>query len=185
MVSIAREILAPRGIGAIVFAVTGMSSETNEWDQAHGATRIELLDTKQLAELATMGVEIASHSRTHRELPLLAVDEQAQEIVGSAADLKQATGIRPRFFAYPYGAFDAATPNAVSEGGFLAAFVLAYRHASQASNRFKLPRVIILSDDDGWRFRLKTSVPQLFGRLLQLWALPHRAVRFARRLHGG
>jgi len=32
-------VLQPRGIPALTFAVTGMASATNEWDQAYGPDR--------------------------------------------------------------------------------------------------------------------------------------------------
>ncbi len=79
LLEIARDVLKPRGIQAIAFAVTGMESGTNEWDQAYGADCLELLTGEQLRELTSLGVEVGSHSRTHREMPLLGELEQEAE----------------------------------------------------------------------------------------------------------
>ncbi|MBV9527158.1 glycosyltransferase [Sphingomonas sp.] len=183
MVRLARGTLASRGISAILFVVTGASSGTNEWDQPHGARQVRLLDAAELAGLVEIGLEIGSHSRTHRELPRLSPSGKAAEIRGSADDLERATGVRPRFFAYPYGALDDASEQAVRASGFTAGFAVAYKHATSPNDRYRIPRVMILASDDGWRFRLKTTAPRLFGRLLQLRSLPGRVTRRMNRLH--
>ena len=122
LLAIARDVLRPRDIPALAFAVTAMKSATNEWDQAYGSGRVSLLAPQQLRELADLGVEIGSHSRTHREMPLLAGPEQEQEASGSADDLVAQGLPRPRFFAYPFGFADDGSKNAVRKAGYLAAF---------------------------------------------------------------
>jgi glycosyltransferase involved in cell wall biosynthesis/peptidoglycan/xylan/chitin deacetylase (PgdA/CDA1 family) len=160
---IAREVLQPRQIRAMAFAVTGMSS--NEWDQKRGATRLSLLSSGQLRDLQPLGVEIGCHSRTHRDLRLLSNDERMTETAGAAQDLLEAGLPRPRFFAYPYGACDAAAKQAVRQAGYVAALGLSQRHVRRSSDPFDLPRVMILPKDHGWRFLLRTAFPLLFAHL--------------------
>ena len=176
LLAIARDILQPRGIEALAFAVTGLAN--NEWDEAYGAQRLDLLKPEQLRELASLGVEIGSHSRTHREMPLLSPEDRVTEAAESANDLTRNGLPRPRFFAYPYAAFDCATKRAASEAGYLAAFGLAQRRLTRRSDRFELPRVIILASDRGWRFRLKTAAPRLH------WWLSRVSNGLRRRLAG-
>jgi peptidoglycan/xylan/chitin deacetylase (PgdA/CDA1 family) len=52
------------------------------------------------------GIAIGAHSATHRSLPTLSDTELEHEVVTSRAMIQQATGIRPEFFAYPYGLWD-------------------------------------------------------------------------------
>ena len=182
MTNVARDILAPRGIGAIAFVVTG-SDHTNLWDQAQGGASIRLLGDQELAELGTLGVEVGSHSRTHRDLRHLSASDRAMEMVGSAEDLHRATGRRPRYLAYPYGANDESTRLAAHHAGFAAAFAVAYDRVSRTDDRYRLPRTMILATDDGWRFRLKTATPRLFGRMLWLQLLPGRVLRLMKRAH--
>jgi glycosyltransferase involved in cell wall biosynthesis/peptidoglycan/xylan/chitin deacetylase (PgdA/CDA1 family) len=157
---VARDVLRPRGIEAIAFAVTGMKSGTNEWDQAIGARRLRLADQRGLQELRGCGVEIGCHSRSHKPMRSLAESVLSEEIGGSARDLS-AIGPRPRFFAYPHGAHDERARAAVREAEFEAAFGLVSRRAGAARDRFALPRVEILARDAGWRFRVKTRWPAL------------------------
>ena len=173
----ARDVLQPRGIPALVFVVSAMESATNEWDQAYGAQRVKLLAPKQLRDLAGLGVEVGSHSRSHREMPLLDSPVQQEEAAGSANDLVAQGLPRPRFFAYPFGYADDASKAAVRQAGYGAAFgCRAGRVVARGSDRFSLPRVIILAPDRGWRFRMKLGAPRLFANLAWL----RQAVRKAR-----
>ena len=161
LLDVARNQLRPRGIQALAFVVTNVPSGTNEWDQAYGARTLRLLTNEERKETESLGVEIGSHSRTHREMPLLTDRERRLEARGSSADLVSA-GLRPpRFFAYPFGARNEDSRKAVAEAGFLAAFGLSYRRASQASDVFDLPRVMILSTDGNHRFWMKTAAPDI------------------------
>jgi glycosyltransferase involved in cell wall biosynthesis/peptidoglycan/xylan/chitin deacetylase (PgdA/CDA1 family) len=160
---IAREVLQPRQIRAIAFAVTGVSS--NEWDQEQGATRLSLLSSRQLRDLQPLGVEIGCHSRTHRDLRFLNNEERMTETAGAAQDLVEAGLPRPRFFAYPYGACDAAAEESVRQAGYLAALGLSQRHVTRSSDPFDLPRVMILPKDHGWRFLVRSAFPLLFAHL--------------------
>lgn len=168
LLQLARDVLYPRRIQAIAFAVTGIESATNEWDQACGAGRLALLTGSQLRELASLGIEIGSHSRTHREMPLLGEFELKEEAASSADDLAAAGLPRPRFFAYPFAANDERTRRAARESGYLAAFGCRTGYVGSDSERFELPRVTIFAYDQGWRFRLKVSAPLAFQKLAAL-----------------
>jgi peptidoglycan/xylan/chitin deacetylase (PgdA/CDA1 family) len=168
LLRVARDMLQARGIPALAFAVTAVNSATNEWDQAYGAGQLKLLAPRQLRDLAALGVEIGSHSRSHREMPLLDRAEQADEAAGSADDLAASGLPRPRFFAYPFGFVDDASKAAVRQAGYLAAFGCRADWIKRGSDLFALPRVIILASDRGWRFRLKIRAPRLFANLAWL-----------------
>lgn len=161
LIEIARSILAPRGIPALAFAVSGMASDTNEWDNAAGSRSLALLDGVGLRELASLGVEVGCHSRTHRPLPEVANAELSDETLGAADDLVDGGVQRPRFFAYPHGLSDPHSRAAVRSAGFIAAFGLRRGLASNRSDRFNLPRLEIFARDVGWRFGFKTACPKL------------------------
>jgi glycosyltransferase involved in cell wall biosynthesis/peptidoglycan/xylan/chitin deacetylase (PgdA/CDA1 family) len=158
----ARAILEPRGIPALAFAVS--RAETNAWDHAAGARSLRLLDSGGLRELRSHGVEIGSHSRTHRPLTQVPREQLAEETRGSAADLESIGVPRPRFFAYPHGDYDRDSQAAVRDARFLAAFGLRRARLGRTADRYALPRVEILARDTGWRFWVKTAWPR--GSLL-------------------
>ncbi|MEO7278204.1 MAG: polysaccharide deacetylase family protein, partial [Sphingomicrobium sp.] len=163
LLGVARNVLRPSGIEALAFAVTNLASGTNEWDQPHGAVRTALLDPQQLRELASLGVEVGAHSRTHRAMPQLSDRDRAIEASGARSDLASLGLPEPRFFAYPYGATDDPTIAAVRAAGYVGGFAVASRWADLASDPFRIPRVAIMANDKGWRFRFKTTSPRLFG----------------------
>jgi peptidoglycan/xylan/chitin deacetylase (PgdA/CDA1 family) len=168
LVTVARDILRPRDIEALAFVVTGSESGTNDWDQAYGAKTVRLLSAGELTVLATLGVEIGSHSQTHAEMPLLNAGLQAVEAAGSA-DALTAQGLpRPRFFAYPFGFSSERSKAAVRNADYLAAFGCRPGLVNRGSDRFDLPRVVILATDRGWRFQLKIFAPRLVAWLAWL-----------------
>jgi len=150
-----------RGISAIAFAVTGMASGTNEWDQPLGARRLTLLGDDGLNDLRENGVEIGCRSRTHRQLGPLEDAQLASETGGAAQDLERAGLPRPKMFAYPYGECTREAARAVRDAGFAAGFGLARGLVNRRSDPFNLPRLEILARDRGWRFRAKTAFPRL------------------------
>ncbi|HEX8840569.1 MAG TPA: polysaccharide deacetylase family protein, partial [Sphingomicrobium sp.] len=165
LVEVARDILRPRNIEALAFAVTALGSTTNEWDRAGGGPPRELLKPEQVRQLEAFGVEVGSHSRTHRSLVTLNDEERRGELEGSMADLAALGLRRPRFFAYPFGDVDERSRESVREAAFTAAFGIRDGCVDRRSDRFNLPRVIVHATDRGWRFRLRTAAPLLFERL--------------------
>jgi glycosyltransferase involved in cell wall biosynthesis len=180
LTNLARDVLQPRSIEGLAFVVTGFASATNEWDQTYGAKTVKLLTEDERREVASRGVEIGSHSRTHREMPLLSAKERALEASGSSDDLVANGLARPRFFAYPYGTLDEGSKKAVAQAGFLAAFGLTQRRMSRRSDRFDLPRVIILSSDRGWRFWMKTAAPGIVNWYDRVRRAPGAALKRVR-----
>src|SRR5262249_606977 len=67
----------------------------------------QLLEVNTLAhlrELASAGVEIGAHTRSHANLGgQLSFEETFDELVGSKHELETALGCKVRYFAFPYG----------------------------------------------------------------------------------
>lgn len=165
LMEVARDILQPRNIQALAFAVTRLKSRTNEWDHGRGGTPRVLLEPAQLRQLAKFGIEVGSHSRTHRSLGSLGEDERREELEGSVDDLAALGLPPPRYFAYPFGEVDEVTEQSVRDAGFVAGFGINDGWVDRGSDRFNLPRIIVHASDRGWRFHLRTAAPRLFERL--------------------
>ncbi len=161
LLTVTRNILEKRGIQGVAFAVSGMPSGTNEWDQRIGARRLRLLRPDELRELASRGIEIGCHSNSHTPLPEVPQSKIAEETAGAAQKLASLGLPRPRFFAYPHGANGERSRAAAQAAGFTAAFGLFPSRASPQSDRFAIPRVEVLARDTGWRFLLKTAWPRV------------------------
>jgi peptidoglycan/xylan/chitin deacetylase (PgdA/CDA1 family) len=86
------------------------------------ATERQVLTWDELRSLASEGVTLAPHSRTHPLLPNVPATALDAELVGSLADLQARFGNVPRAFAYPSGAESADVREAVGRAGYDVAF---------------------------------------------------------------
>jgi len=157
----AAPLLRERGIPAVVFAVSGLTGETNTWDTGIGASEQHLLDAGGLREVAAQGIEVGSHGDTHRSLPGLGPEELKAEAEGSANRIEALGLPRPRVFAYPYGEHDAAAAAAIREAGYLAAFTVSPGLVERGADPYSLPRVQVLAGDTPRRLRLRLSATGL------------------------
>ena len=153
--AVAAPLLAVRGIPALAFAVAGRLGATNDWEVTGDEPRLRLLDVEGLHELGRFGIEVGGHSLTHARLTQVSPAQLTAEVAGCHEQLEAAGLPRPRAFAYPYGAHDAAVVAAVREAGFHAAFITESGLISANSDRYRLARMELRRGDTGTRFRLR------------------------------
>jgi peptidoglycan/xylan/chitin deacetylase (PgdA/CDA1 family) len=105
----AAPILEANGMTATVFVVTRRVGMDNQWTTAsrHRVPRLPLLGWEELGQLSRRGWTIGSHSRHHHRLPDCSDQQLEEEVEGAADDIVAALGVRPGWFAYPYGELDA------------------------------------------------------------------------------
>jgi peptidoglycan/xylan/chitin deacetylase (PgdA/CDA1 family) len=68
------------------------------------------------------GMYIESHSRSHEDFRNRSHEWYVHQIEGSIEDIDQHTGVRPRFFCYPYGGYDDRAIRELRAAGIVAAF---------------------------------------------------------------
>ena len=151
----AESILGPRGVPAVVFAVSGRLGGANEWDRPLGAARLSLLDADGLRAVIRLGLEVGSHGVTHRPMTSLAPAEVADELEGSAAELRAAGLPRPRAFAYPHGEWNAECAESAGRAGYSVAFTIEPGVVRRGGDPLALPRVEVLAGDSPAILRLK------------------------------
>ena len=76
------------------------------------------LTWNQLREMAKNGITIGSHSRYHKHIPDLTVEEQQQEIFESKKMLEEKLGIPVDYIAYPFGGFSDHIKDLVKAAGY-------------------------------------------------------------------
>ncbi|MCW3817418.1 polysaccharide deacetylase family protein [Micromonospora sp. DR5-3] len=104
------------------------------------------LDWDQLRELHAHGVEIGSHSRSHRALDCLRHTELHQEAAGSRRLLEDGMGTPVRSFAYPYGYHSLAVRSAVRAAGYSSACGVKNALSHPNDDVFAIARVLIERD---------------------------------------
>jgi peptidoglycan/xylan/chitin deacetylase (PgdA/CDA1 family) len=112
----AAPLLTAHGLPVTLFVVTDRVGGTNEWNgrPAAGIPTFPLLDWAALERLATAGITLGAHTRTHRSLAQLDAAAIEDEIGGSAECLQSRIGVAPQAFAYPYGDVSQAASERVS-----------------------------------------------------------------------
>lgn len=134
--------LSDRGFPSTVFVVTEQAGKSNAWGGAkqRGIPDLPLLGWDALGRIQECGVTLGAHSKTHRSLPGLSATQLEDEILGSQERLAQATGSRPRTFAYPYGDWNRTCADVVG-ANFDAACTTELRVLRDSDHRTLLPRL--------------------------------------------
>ncbi|HLX07591.1 MAG TPA: polysaccharide deacetylase family protein [Thermoanaerobaculia bacterium] len=169
--------LVARGMTATLFAVSGELGGSNRWDRpadgaspsthgvpgatgtpdAAGERREDLLDAAALRALTAAGIEVGSHSRSHRDLTACDAAALAAEVAGSREELAAAIGAPVATFCYPYGRLDERVRAAAAAAGYSAAAAIHGVSAARRGDFFALPRLAINPGESRFELLLKAS----------------------------
>ena len=126
--SIAESVLKSRSIRALFFVCPGLidapQSEqsrlvdeyvfpSDTWKPSWALTE-RIMTWSEVRALAAMGHSVGSHSMLHRRLSRLSVAEMEADVAASAGRLKQELGNDPRWFAFPFGNLESASPQVLA-----------------------------------------------------------------------
>lgn len=148
-------LLRALGLRAVVFAVTGLSS--NAWDVPKGEPERRLLTLAQVREMAAHGVEFGGHTRTHVNFDLVTPEVARAEIAGCKADLEEWLGVPAVSFAYPHGAVHPHVKRLVAEAGFRWGVATRRGPAELGADPLEVRRTAVSHRTGMARFRLKVS----------------------------
>jgi len=110
--------------------------------------------------MARAGIEIGSHTVSHRSLGLLAPAEARREVEQSREILEEGVGQPVTLFAYPfgsqaYGDFDGQLADVLREAGYDGACTTVVGTNDQRADAFALRRIPIDESDGAFRIRCK------------------------------
>jgi len=149
-------IMAEFGHTAALFVPSGLIQD----ERAHFQQR-ECLTWREIRELHTNGIEIGSHSVTHRELKFLRTSELEAEVSNSKQTIENKIGHSIRSFSYPYAfpeseaVFSQTLRELLEKHGYQNGVTTIIGSSSRDSDRFLLPRLPVNSWDDVPLFRAK------------------------------
>lgn len=133
-------ILKKYGFTATIFLVTNFINQDPRfmtWDQVR--------------EMQNYGIVFGSHTMNHAELNKMNADQIANELSGSREEMARQLGHKPRYFAYPTGAYDLQIAEMVHQAGYRAAFTIRYGEAGVGSNPYALERIPIFRSEKTFR----------------------------------
>ena len=97
-------ILRSHSAPAHLFLTTGVVGMTNRWpSQPATAPFFEMLRWRDIEALQRSGIHIEAHTASHPDLRQLSDDALWGECDCADETIASTLGVRPRYFAYPYG----------------------------------------------------------------------------------
>ncbi len=109
-------ILTQFKFSAMLFIVSNGVGKKNDWlGQPHWVPRLELLNWRDVCELANAGIEIGSHSASHSRLARMMPRDAENDIVESKRDIEDHIGRPVKIFAFPYGETSQALEEIVAQ----------------------------------------------------------------------
>ncbi|MGH3015284.1 MAG: polysaccharide deacetylase family protein [Gaiellaceae bacterium] len=136
----ASPVLARLDMRATAYVISGRISNGDR----------SFLTWPQLRRLERRGVEIGSHTVSHRSLTSLSTTQARAELVRSRRVLERRLGHRVPWLAYPFGAYDARIEGLARRAGYLLAVTTVHGSRHSARRPFALPRLRVL-DSTGVR----------------------------------
>lgn len=107
------------------------------------------METEALMRIAQEPlVEVGYHTRTHPSLDTMPMPEIDREVTPP---------FDAKFFAYPGGHYSIDAMEAVARAGYKAAYSIKPTLVTKKSDRFALPRNVVLKDTRQWELRFMTT----------------------------
>lgn len=148
-------IMKKYGFTATIFIVTnlvGHDSRFMTWDQVR--------------EMQQNGFVFGSHTVDHLVLTKLSVDKVQQQLVQSSEEIERQIGTKPRYFAYPTGAYNREVEQLVRDAGYEGAFTIHFGEAGMESDPYAIERIPIFKSGHTFRsFYYRLTAAPLLERL--------------------
>lgn len=130
-------ILKQYGFKATLFAIAGFVSQRKGY-----------LTWDELKDMQAHGVDIESHTMTHRSLTGLSDEGLHEEIFASKQLLESQLGKEVHFFAYPTGTYNLHIASLVQGAGYRGAFTVKYANVDPQSNAYALERIPVFHTEN-------------------------------------
>jgi peptidoglycan/xylan/chitin deacetylase (PgdA/CDA1 family) len=148
-------ILKKYGFTATIFLITDFIGADERF-----------LTWEQVREMHKNGFVFGSHTASHQPLTKLRPQDAAAELAGSAREIERRLGARPRYFAYPTGAYNLKVEELVRQAGYRAAFTVRYGQVGIESDPFALERIPLFHSRKTFRsFYCRLNAASLLERL--------------------
>jgi peptidoglycan/xylan/chitin deacetylase (PgdA/CDA1 family) len=100
-------VLKQYGLKGTIFLTTSSSQELRKLSSCSSwFEHRPLLSWPEIKKMHEHGFEFGAHTRTHRDLTQIPIEEAELEIIQSKAEIQDQLGVEVKAFAYPYGKYD-------------------------------------------------------------------------------
>ena len=151
--------------GPVVMTTNGYRLHTREDDPLYYQDHFQKfphlwrpLTWDELREMSESGINLGLHGHSHCNLGYLTREQVMAEVTAGIAAFRQGLGYRPESFAFPYGGFEANTPEIAAllqKQGFDLIFTIIKGRARLPASNMLFPRISIHQQDTLDTFRWK------------------------------
>jgi peptidoglycan/xylan/chitin deacetylase (PgdA/CDA1 family) len=175
------QLVAAR-VPATLYLPTAFIGGTARWLSREGESHRRLLTWKQVAEVASQGIECGAHGHRHLQLDIAPRALAEEDVRTSKMVLEDHLGHRVDTFCYPFGYHSAHVRNAVRDAGFTSACAVGWRHHSVGGNPFAIQRLHPTARTTPARLLelMRGRGPKMIPNLLAANRLGWRAYRWSR-----
>ena len=128
---------------ATLYVPTAYVGRTASWLRDCGEDQRPILSWRALRDVASAGVEVASHSHTHPQLDRLPPSVVRDEVLRSRELLEDNLGSPIRGFAYPFGYWHRHVRSSVAAAGYFYACAVGESAAAVGADILALPRLTV------------------------------------------
>lgn len=151
--------LHEKGWKATLYALGDFSIKTSYWESDSERNGNRLMDPRHLRELASVGVEIGSHSLSHCDLTRCSIHQAWKEIAQSKHNLEQLLGHEVLSFSFPFGKQNGAMSALASVAGYSFACGVYSGPGQFSTDRFNLRRLSIEKDVGPFGYLVRLRYP--------------------------
>lgn len=166
------------GLPATVFVVAATLTERGhavDWVDTPPPWRLRTMTADDVLHARDLGVEIASHSWSHRTLTSLDEDECREDLSRSRLLLEDLLGSSVQALAYPRGRHDPRVRRSAAAAGYTVSYALP--ESAEQVGPHALPRVGVFPGNGTTTLRAKTSPSYLGLRHSRVFPALRRVVR--------
>lgn len=115
------------------------------------------INSYQIKEMSSNGIDIMSHTEKHEDLSTLNYDNQLYTMKTSKKFLEKILDKKVNYIAYPYGRWNKTTIKAAENSGYTMAFSTSGTWTDKSDGIYKLDRVYISSNFDLTEFERRLT----------------------------
>lgn len=141
----------------VVDFVDGQLSMDSQFSQGYSP---QPLTWEQVVQMSRAGVEIGSHTMTHRNIAALDPSAAKEEAVRSKREIERKTGRKVTAFSYPFGhagSFNSQTETILKEARYERAYVNVMGLENSSRDPYRIRRIRIYRTDTMFRFKMKVA----------------------------
>jgi peptidoglycan/xylan/chitin deacetylase (PgdA/CDA1 family) len=112
-------LLVERRIPATLFIISGYVGRANDWDVTFGINRRRHLSWEQIRQIYSAGIEIGSHTLSHRDLTRWTAQDVDRELIESKKTLEDKLGKAVTSLALPFGAVTLNISTKARQAGYV------------------------------------------------------------------